>query len=249
MFAKIALKSLLDRKGSMLLTVVAMTISVFVFLSVEHIRHQTKKSFDNTLSGVDLIVGARSGSLNLLLYSVFRIGSPVKNITWESYKKIASNANVSWTIPISLGDSHKGFPVLGTNDFYFSHFKYGENKQLEFTAGNPFTKLFDVVIGSEISEQLKYKIGEAHIDLNKMSINVKDNNKKINNTEKKVLIEMLSNPGKTFSREEIGKISGINQERSIDVMITRLRQKIEIDPKNPKYLQTIRGEGYVLWIE
>ena len=101
----------------------------------------------------------------------------------------------------------------------------------------------------KIDLKLKYKIGEAHIDLNKMSINVKDNNKKINSTEKKVLIEMLSNPGKTFSREEIGKISGINQERSIDVMITRLRQKIEIDPKNPKYLQTIRGEGYVLWIE
>ena len=73
--------------------------------------------------------------------------------------------------------------------------------------------------------------------------------KKINNSEKKVLVEMLSNPGKTFSRVEIGKISGIIQERSIDVMITRLRQKIEANPKNPKYLQTIRGSGYVLWIE
>ena len=82
-----------------------------------------------------------------------------------------------------------------------------------------------------------------------MNINLKIKNKKINNSEKKVLIEMLSNPGKTYSREEIGKISGINQERSIDVMITRLRQKIETNPKNPKYLQTIRGAGYVLWIE
>ena len=82
-----------------------------------------------------------------------------------------------------------------------------------------------------------------------MYINLKDSNKKISNTEKKVLIEMLSNPGKTYSREEIGKISGITQERSIDVMITRLRQKLEINPKNPKYLQTIRGSGYVLWIE
>ena len=95
---------------------------------------------------------------------------------------------------------------------------------------------------------IKHQVGEAKIDLNKMMIILKQKNKKINNSEKKVLIEMLSNPGKTFSREEIGKISGISQERSIDVMITRLRQKIEINPKNPKYLQTIRGSGYVLWI-
>ena len=92
-------------------------------------------------------------------------------------------------------------------------------------------------------------VGQAEINLNKMTINFKNKIRKINNAEKKVLIEMLSNPGKTFSGEEIGKISGINQERSIDVMVTRLRQKLESDPKNPKYLQTIRGSGYVLWIE
>ena len=94
-----------------------------------------------------------------------------------------------------------------------------------------------------------HNVGDAKIDLNKMSIILRENNKKINTSEKKVLIEMLANPGKTFSREEIGKISGINQERSIDVMITRLRLKIEKDPKNPKFLQTVRGSGYVLWIE
>ena len=93
------------------------------------------------------------------------------------------------------------------------------------------------------------KIGEAKVDLNKMSIHLKNTINKINNTEKKVLIEMLANPGKTYSRIQIGEISNISQERSIDVMITRLRQKIEINPKNPKYLQTIRGAGYVLWIE
>ena len=82
-----------------------------------------------------------------------------------------------------------------------------------------------------------------------MTINLKDEIKKINNSEKKVLLEMLANPGTTYSRDEIGKISGISQERSIDVLITRLRQKLEINPKNPKYLQTVRGSGYVLWIE
>ena len=101
----------------------------------------------------------------------------------------------------------------------------------------------------KIDLNIKHAIGKAKIDLNKMVINLKEKNKKINNSEKKVLMEMLSNPGKTFSREEIGQISGISQERSIDVMITRLRQKLEINPKNPKYLQTIRGSGYVLWIE
>ena len=93
------------------------------------------------------------------------------------------------------------------------------------------------------------KVGEAKIDLNRMSISLKDKVSKINNAEKNVLIEMLSNPGNTFSRVQIGEISSISQERSIDVMITRLRQKIEINPKKPKYLQTIRGSGYVIWIE
>ena len=101
----------------------------------------------------------------------------------------------------------------------------------------------------KIDLEAKHQVGKAKIDLNKMTINLKEIDKKINNSEKRVLIEMLSNPGKTYSREDIGKISGITQERSIDVMITRLRQKLEIDPKNPKYLQTIRGAGYVLWVE
>ena len=107
------------------------------------------------------------------------------------------------------------------------------------------------VIDKNIKSDLKskYTIGVADVDLKKMTISLNNKIKKINNSEKKVLIEMLGNPGSTFSREEIGKISGINQERSIDVMITRLRQKLEKDPKNPKYLQTIRGSGYVLWIE
>jgi two-component system phosphate regulon response regulator OmpR len=102
---------------------------------------------------------------------------------------------------------------------------------------------------NKIKLSSKYFVGTAEINLNKMTIYKDDQTKKINNSEKKVLIEMLGNPGKTYSRQEIGEISGISQERSIDVMITRLRQKIETNSKNPKYLQTIRGSGYVLWIE
>ena len=96
---------------------------------------------------------------------------------------------------------------------------------------------------------LSSKIGEAELNLNKMVIQLKNKVQKINLSEKKVLMKMLASPGKIFSRSEIGKISNISKERSIDVMITRLRKKIEINPKNPKFLQTIRGSGYVLWIK
>ena len=129
---------------------------------------------------------------------------------------------------------------LGADDYIGKPF---EPKELLLRIKNIIKKT------SKIDLETKQKIGQAEIDLNKMIINFENKSIKINNSEKKVLIEMLSSPGKTFSREKIGKISGITQERSIDVMITRLRQKIEMNPKNPKYLQTIRGSGYVLWVE
>tara|TARA_B100000575_G_scaffold284371_1_gene278324 strand:+ start:461 stop:1135 length:675 start_codon:yes stop_codon:yes gene_type:complete len=129
---------------------------------------------------------------------------------------------------------------LGADDYIGKPF---EPKELLLRIKNIINKNMKIDLKS------KHIVGEAEIDLNKMTVSLKNSSKKINNSEKKVLIEMLSNPGSIYSREEIGKISGIKQERSIDVMITRLRQKIEINPKNPKYLQTIRGSGYVLWIE
>ena len=129
---------------------------------------------------------------------------------------------------------------LGADDYLGKPF---EPKELLLRIKNIINK------SKKINLKLKHKIGSAELDLNKMIVTLNNNSKKINNSEKKVLIEMLANPGTSYSREEIGKISGISQERSIDVMITRLRQKLEIDPKNPKFLQTIRGSGYVLWIE
>ncbi len=129
---------------------------------------------------------------------------------------------------------------LGADDYIGKPF---EPKELLLRIKNIINK------NNKIDLKSVHRVGNAEIDLNKMVINLSNKSKKINNSEKKVLIEMLSNPGTTYSREEIGKIAGIGQERSIDVMITRLRQKLEINPKNPKYLQTIRGSGYVLWIE
>lgn len=160
MFMRLAFKSLVNRKGSVLLTLMAMTVSIFVLLGVEHIRHQAKESFGNTVSGVDLIVGARTGSLNLLLYSVFHIGTPTNNISWESFEDIASDPNVEWTIPIALGDSHKGFRVMGTAQDYFEHFSYGNRHKLEFTQGKPFSDVFDVVLGSEVAKKLGYGLGD-----------------------------------------------------------------------------------------
>ncbi len=160
MLLKLAIQSLLDRKNSVALTCIAMTISIFVLLGVEHIRKESKESFSSTISGADLIVGAKSGRLNLLLYSVFRLGSPVSNISWRSYQKIAANTNVAWTIPISLGDSHKGFRVLGTTNDYFKHFKYGKKQSLDFSQGNQFDAVFDVVLGSGAAASLNYQLGD-----------------------------------------------------------------------------------------
>ena len=129
---------------------------------------------------------------------------------------------------------------LGADDYLSKPF---EPKELLLRIRNIIKK------GNKLDLKIIHKIGIAEVNLNKMTVNLNNKFKKINNSEKKVLIEMLANPGTTYSREEIGKISGISQERSIDVMITRLRQKLELDPKNPKFLQTIRGSGYVLWIE
>ena len=161
---------------------------------------------------------------------------------YELTREIKKKNNVPIILLTAKGEVEsriKGLE-LGADDYIGKPF---EPKELLLRVKNIIKK------NNKIDLKSKYYIGGAEIDLNKMTINFNNKSKKINNSEKKVLVEMLINPGKTFSREEIGKISNISQERSIDVMITRLRQKLEINPKSPKYLQTIRGSGYVLWIE
>jgi two-component system phosphate regulon response regulator OmpR len=161
---------------------------------------------------------------------------------FELTKEIKSNSSTPIILLTAKGEVENRIEglELGADDYLGKPF---EPKELLLRIKNIVEK------NKKINLNKINKIGDAKVDLNKMSIQLKSKINKINNVEKKVLIEMLTNPGKTYSRSQIGKISNIGQERSIDVMITRLRQKIEVNPKNPKYLQTIRGAGYVLWIE
>jgi len=160
---------------------------------------------------------------------------------FELTKEIKKNSNVPIILLTAKGEVENRIQglELGADDYLGKPF---EPKELLLRIKNIVKKI------KKIDLNKINKIGEAKVYLNKMSIQLKKKTSKINNAEKKVLLEMLANPGRTYSRIQIGEISNISQERSIDVMITRLRQKIEINPKNPKYLQTIRGSGYVLWI-
>ena len=154
--AMLACRSLVNRRSTAILTVISIAISVSLLLGVEKMRVNARDSFANTISGTDLIVGGRSGSVQLLL----RIGNATNNISWQSYTDIAALAGIKWTIPISLGDSHRGFRVLGTNQDYFKHYRYGTKRELEFAAGKPFNDYFDVVIGSDVAEALDYRLAQ-----------------------------------------------------------------------------------------
>ncbi len=157
----LAFKSMLNRRATVLLTVFAIALSVALLLGVEKVRTEAKGSFANTISGTDLIIGARSGAIQLLLYSVFRIGNATNNISIESYREITARPNVAWTIPFSLGDSHRGYRVLGTNLDYFKHYRYGRKRLLDFAQGVPFADLFDVVLGADVAHSLGYRLGDA----------------------------------------------------------------------------------------
>ena len=159
----LAWKSVRNRRVTAMLTVMTVAISVILLLGVERIRTQAKTSFANTISGTDIIVGGRSGQINLLLYSVFRIGNATNNIDWKSYQEFSQHRSVEWAIPISLGDSHKGFRVMGTNHTYFEHYKYGKKQPIEFAKGHEFNGLFETVIGSEVAKKLGYHIGSEII--------------------------------------------------------------------------------------
>ena len=160
MIFRLALASLAARALTVAMTIIAIALSVALFLGVEKVRTGAKASFADTISGTDLIVGARSGSVQLLLYSVFRIGNATNNLTWKSYQDIAARTEVDWIVPISLGDSHRQFRVMGTTPAFFDHYKYRSGKSLEMRDGAIISNLFDAVIGADVATTLGYNIGD-----------------------------------------------------------------------------------------
>ncbi len=161
MIVRLAIKSLRNRKLTVALTIISIALAVVLLLGVERMRNQARESFASTISGTDLIVGARSSPVHLLLYSVFRLGNPTNNVRWESFRAFADRPQVAWAIPISLGDSHRGFRVLGTTSAYFEHFRFAHDRRLELKSGTSFEDTQDAVIGVSIADTLGYRTGDA----------------------------------------------------------------------------------------
>ncbi|MEO9650989.1 MAG: ABC transporter permease [Roseobacter sp.] len=160
MIFRLAFGSLLARAVTVGMTILAIALSVALFLGVEKVRTGAKASFADTISGTDLIIGARSGSVQLLLYSVFRIGNATNNLTWESYQDIAARPEVDWIVPISLGDSHRQFRVMGTTPAFFDRYKYRSGQSLALHNGATMADLFDTVIGADVATALGYSVGD-----------------------------------------------------------------------------------------
>jgi putative ABC transport system permease protein len=157
---RLALQSLRNRALTATLTVLAIAVSVMLLIGVEKVRTGARQSFADTISGTDLLVGARTGNIQLLLYALFRIGNATNNITWSSYSQITKSPDVAWSVPLSLGDSHRGFRVLGTSLEYFQRYKFRRDRTLTFQSGKPFADLFDAVLGADVAAQLGYQVGD-----------------------------------------------------------------------------------------
>ncbi|MEF8704766.1 MAG: ABC transporter permease [Candidatus Accumulibacter sp. UW26] len=156
----LAARSAWNRRLTLGMTLIAVALSVTLLLGVERVRHEARNSFAQSVAGTDLVVGARTSPVQLMLYAVFRLGEATNNIRWQSYRAIAENPAVAWSIPLSLGDSHHGFPVIGTSSAYFEHFRYGDAQALAFSAGKPFAEIFEAVPGAEVAARLGYRPGD-----------------------------------------------------------------------------------------
>jgi putative ABC transport system permease protein len=157
---RLVLASLSNRRAIALLTALSVALSVFLFAGVEKLRHGARASFTHTVSGTHIIAGARSGQIPLLLFSLFHIGSPTSNISYKSYLRYKKHPSVAWAVPVSIGDSHRGFRVVGTDDTIFSHYQYGNAQKLRVAAGELSLGRFRAVLGSTAARELKYKTGD-----------------------------------------------------------------------------------------
>ena len=160
----LAARSAWNRKLTLGLTTIAIALSVTLLLGVERLRTEAREGFNHSVNGTDLIIGARTSPVQLMLYAVFHMGEATNNIRWGAYQDVVANPLVAWSVPLSLGDSHHGFPVLGTTSAYFEHFHFGDDQALVFVKGKPFLDTFDAVLGSEVAARLNYRLGD-HITL------------------------------------------------------------------------------------
>jgi putative ABC transport system permease protein len=158
---RLAALSAWSRRLTLGLSLVAIALAVTLLLAVERIRGDARQSFTQSVSGVDLVVGARTGSVQLMLYAVFHAGAASNNIGWDSYRAIATHPAVDWALPLSLGDSHRGFAVLGTSAEYFQRFRHGDGEALRFREGQAFAGVFEVALGSEVAQRLGYRLGDS----------------------------------------------------------------------------------------
>ena len=156
----LALASAWNRRFTLTLTLAAIAFSVAMLLGVERTRNAAHESFAHSISGTDLVVGPRTSPVQLMLYAVFRIGEATTNMKWASYQELAQNPDVAWIVPLSIGDSHHGFPVVGTSAEYFERYRYGLSLPLELSAGRRFEGLFETVLGADVAERMKYKVGD-----------------------------------------------------------------------------------------
>ncbi len=157
----LAWRSAWSRRFVLSLTAMSVALSTFLLLTLERVRADTEASFSQAVSGVDLIVGARSGSLQLLLYSVFRVGQPSNNIRMSSLEVLKQHRSVAWVVPLSLGDSHRGYPVVATTPAYFEHFRHGQQQALVLAQGRRFDGVHDAVLGAEVVRRLGHRLGDA----------------------------------------------------------------------------------------
>jgi len=156
----LALKSLRNRAFSTSLTVSSIALSFALLIGVENVRVGMRESFSNTISQTDLIVGTKGGTIQLLLYSVFGMGAPTENVSWEAYREWAEHPAIEWTIPYGLGDSHRGFRVIGTNEDFYRHYRYRGGQEIALAEGRGNTDLFDVTLGADVAAELNYAMGD-----------------------------------------------------------------------------------------
>jgi putative ABC transport system permease protein len=212
---RLALASLANRRFTALLTVFAIALSVCLLLAVERVRTEARNSFASTISGTDLIVGARSGSINLLLYSVFRIGNATNNIRWDSFEHFANHPKVKWAIPISLGDSHRGYRVMGTTPIYFQHYHYGQDQALELAQGRAFgSDPFEVTLGAEVADALHYSLGQQIVLAHGVAT-----------------ISLVKHDDKPFTVVGILKRTGTPVDRTLHISLQGM-QALHVDWKN-----------------